>query len=120
MSIEGEEFLSNPSDLVVLSASIDPFENKKKVTSENKKQGNREGRALHHLPKIGNALSSSCNWYDMTKEDYEHPGFLQSLKDIAYSKNIKGVKGFGSIIDHISFGIITSCQRGTQQQKSVK
>lgn len=96
VSIEGEEFLSNPSDMVVLSPSINPFGNKKKVSLENKKQGNREQRTLHHLPKIRNMLSSSYNWYDMTKEDNEYPGFWQSSKDIAYCKNIKEVKGFGS------------------------
>ncbi|XP_068726506.1 uncharacterized protein [Montipora capricornis] len=73
-----------------------PFYSSRIFTSENKKQGNREGRAIHHLPKIRNALSSSYNWYDMTKEDYEYPGFSQSSKDIAYCKNIKEVKGFGS------------------------
>ena len=32
----------------------------------------------------------------MKKEDYEYPGFSQSSKDIAYCKNIKEMKGFGS------------------------
>ena len=96
VSTEGQEFLRNPSDLVVLSPSIDPFEKRKKAPSDNKKHANREGRALHHLPKIRNALSSSDKWSEMKKEDYEYPGFSQSSKDIAYCKNIKEMKGFGS------------------------
>ena len=52
----------DPSDLVVLSPSIDPFEKRKKGPSDNKKHANREGRALHHLPKIRNAFSSSDKW----------------------------------------------------------
>ena len=86
----------DPSDLIVLSPSIDPFEKRKKGPSDNKKHANREGRAPHHLPKIRNALSSSDKWSEMKKEDYEYPGFSQSSKDIAFCKNIKEMKGFGS------------------------
>ena len=96
LSKEGEEFLKNPSDLLVLSPFIDPFKSEKKAPFGNKKQANREGRALHHLPKIRKALSSADNWCEMTKEDYEYPGYLQSSKDVAYCKDIKAMKGFGS------------------------
>ena len=96
VSKEGEEFLNKPSDLLVLSPSIDPFKSGKKAPSGNKKQANREGRALHHLPKVRKALSSADNWCEMTKEDYEYPGYSQSSKDVAYCKDIKAIKGFGS------------------------
>ena len=52
VSKEGEEFLNNPSDQLVLSPFIDPFNSEKKAPSGNKQQVNREGRALHYLPKI--------------------------------------------------------------------
>lgn len=96
LSTEGEQFLSNPSDLVVLSPFFDPFEKKKKEPSGAKKQPNREGRAIHHLPKIPCALSSPENWCEMTKDNYEYPGFLQTSKDVAYCNNIKEMRGFGS------------------------
>ena len=51
VSIEGEEFLSNTSDLVVLFPSTDPFEKRKKVSSENKKQGNQEEELFTTFPK---------------------------------------------------------------------
>ena len=96
MSKEGEEFLKNASDLLVLSPSVDPFKPGKKAPSVNKQQVNREGRALHHLPKIRTALSSADNWCEMTTGDYEYPGYSQSSKDVAYCKNIKAMKGFRS------------------------
>lgn len=95
VSKEGEEFLNNPSDLHVLSPSIDPFGHKKK-SSGSKQSTTRESRGLHHLPKIRNAISTK-NWFEMTrKEDYEFPGFSETMKDIGYCKNIKEMKGFGS------------------------
>ena len=96
MSKEGEEFLNNPSDLLVLSPFIDPFKSENKAPPGNKQQTNREGRALHHLPKIRKVLSSGDNWCEMTNEDYEYPGYSQSSKDVAYCKDIKATKGFGS------------------------
>ncbi|CAH3027944.1 unnamed protein product [Porites evermanni] len=85
----------DPSDLVVLPLSIDPFEKRKKAPSDNKKKANQEGRALHHLPKMRNALSSSDKWSEMKKRGSQYPGFSQSSNDIAYCKNIKEMKGFG-------------------------
>ena len=97
VSKDGEMFLNNPADLLVLNPSFDPFESRKKASSGNKQGATREGRALHHLPKIRNAMRSTDNCYEMTrKEDYEYPGFSQSSKDIAYCTNIKDMKGFGS------------------------
>ena len=52
VSIEGEEFLSNPSDLVVLSPSIDLFENKKKVSTG--KQGTGKSRGKSSSPPAQN------------------------------------------------------------------
>ena len=93
VSKEGEEFLNNPSDLLVVSPFVDPFNSEKNASSGNKQHVNREGRTLHYLPRTRKALSSAHNWCEMTKKDYEYPG---DSKDIAYYKDIKAMKGFGS------------------------
>ena len=70
VSYEGEEFLNNPTDLLVLSPSIDPLEQSRKNVSDGTKQpANRKRTGQHHLPKIRNMLSSSDNWREMTKRE---------------------------------------------------